>query len=91
MPATGYRAAMGYGLRTMVTTVFWILLAFSTYLMILRSMDKVYDGPMEALVGIFDLMIEYATPMANTLMIGTLFVSGIVAGVIVEWVGRRWR
>ena len=87
----GYRAAIGYGLRTMVTVVFWILLAFSTYMMILRSMSKVYDGPMEALVGIFDLMIENAAPMASSLMIGTLFASGIVAGIIVEWAGRRWR
>jgi hypothetical protein len=87
----GYRAAIGYGLRTMVTVVFWILLAFSTYMMIMRSMNKVYDGPMEALVGIFDLMIENAAPMANTTMIGTLFAGGIVSGMIVEWVGRRWR
>ena len=45
-------------------------------MMIIRSMNKLYDGPMEALVGIFDLMIENAAPMANTLMIATLFVSG---------------
>lgn len=87
----GYRASIGYGLRTVVTIVFWVLLLISTYMMIFRSMKKMYGGPMEAIVGTFDLMIDNARPMANPVMIGALFVSGIITGVIVEWVGRRWR
>jgi hypothetical protein len=82
---------MGYGLRTTVTFVFWILIAFSTYQMILRSMSLRYGGPMEAIIGIFDLMIEYGQLMATGLMVATLLTGGIVAGVIVEWAGRRWK
>jgi hypothetical protein len=87
----GYRAAIGYGLRTMVTVVLWNLLVFSTYLVILRSMTKIYDRPMEALLGVFDLMIENAVPMADGVMIGTFLAGGVVSGVIAEWVGRRWK
>lgn len=87
----GYGAAMGSGLRTTLTFVFWILLAFSTYQMILRSMNLRYGGPMEAIVGTFDLLIEYGQSMATGLMALTLVTGGLVAGAVVEWAGRRWR
>jgi hypothetical protein len=87
----GYGAAMGYGLRTTVTFVFWIVVGFSIYQMILRSMNLRYGGPMEAIVGTFDLMIEYGQSMATGMMIATLLTGGVVAGAIVEWAGRRWK
>jgi hypothetical protein len=87
----GYGAAMGYGLRTTVTFVFWIVLAFSTYQMILRSMSLRYGGPMEAIIGVFDLMIEYGQSMATGQLGATLLTGGILAGVVVEWAGRRWK
>lgn len=87
----GYRAAIGYGLRTAVTMVFWIMVAMSTWLMILRSMSLRYDGPMEAVVGIFDLMIENAQPLATVAVIATLTAGGMLGGALTEWVGRRWK
>jgi hypothetical protein len=87
----GYRAAIGYGLRTAVTLVFWVLVAMCIYLMVLRSMSLRYDGPMEAVVGIFDLMIENGQPLATLPVIGTLLVGGSLGGMLTEWVGRRWK
>jgi hypothetical protein len=87
----GYRASLGYGLRTAVTVVFWGLLVFSIYEMILRSMKMRYDGPMEALLGAVDLALEHGRAMLNAPVLTTLFTGGILAGLVVEWAGRRWR
>ncbi len=87
----GYRAAIGYGLRTAVTLVFWVMVALCTYLMVLRSMSLRYDGPMEAVVGIFDLMIENGQPLGTLPVILTLLLGGTLGGMLTEWVGRRWK
>lgn len=87
----GYRAAMGYGVRTSVTITFWALLLFSGYEMIIRSTKLRYDGPMEALTAVVDLMLERGRWMATPEVLGTLFVGGILAGLLVEWAGKQWR
>lgn len=86
----GYGEAAGTGIRTSVTILFWLLLGFSIYTMVLRSTKMLYDGPMEAVLAVFDLMlyhgkflIEPATPIA-------LLVGGVIGGVVTEWAGRRW-
>ena len=61
----GYVEAVGFGIRTSVTILFWATLGFSIYEMILRSTKMMYDGPMEALLGVFDLMIYYGTSDDN--------------------------
>lgn len=86
----GYRAATGYGLRTSVTIMFWILIGFSIYEMVKRSTNLRYDGPMEAVLGSFELAMEFAVSMATVPVIGTFAIGGIVAGALAEWVGRRW-
>jgi hypothetical protein len=91
MVGRGYRAAAESGLRTSVTIVFWALLGFSIYIMIDRSMRMMYDGPMEAVLGVFQLMIEYGKKMlVPDVMIAVLF-GGILAGQLTEWVGKRAR
>ncbi len=53
-------------------------------------MNLRYGGPMEAVVGVFDLMIEYVQPMASVKMGAVLLVGGSLAGAISEWTDRRW-
>ena len=56
----GYRSAMGSGIRTAITIAVWAVLVFSIYEMVLRSMNvNRYDGPMEAIVAAFGLMLDY--------------------------------
>lgn len=58
----GYRSAMGSGVRTTITTAIWAVIIFSVYEMVLRSMHvNRYDGPMEAVVAAFGLMLDYGT------------------------------
>lgn len=87
----GYGAAAGSGVRTSVTVVFWALLGFSIYQMVLLSLKKRYDGPFDAIIGIFELMYENGL-IAATVPVGTvLLVGGVLGGWLSEWASRRWR
>jgi len=86
----GYREAINTGLVTALILVFWALLAFSLYFMIKKSMRMMYDGPMEAVLGVFQLMFDYGKMLLVPDMLGVILVGGIVAGLITEWAGKRW-
>ncbi len=86
----GYRASIGYGLRTSVTLAFWALLGFSIYQMLQLALKKRYDGPMEAVVGIFNLMLENGQRMLTPELLITFGVGGVVGGFMAEWASRRW-
>lgn len=87
----GYGEAMGSGIRTAISIAFWALLGFSIYVMVDKSTRMLYDGPMAALLGTFDLMLGYGKMMLTPGVLGTLLIGGIIGGVLAEWGGRRWR
>jgi hypothetical protein len=81
--------ALGSGLRTSVTLAFFCFLGFSTYEMVLQSTKMVYDGPMEAVLGIFEIMVEYLAVAMIPGFVGTLIVGGMIGGLIGEWTHRQ--
>lgn len=87
----GYTTAMGLGVRTSVTIVFWVILGFALYEMVRLSLKKRYDGPMEALVSVFGIMIEYGRVLADVQVIAILLFGGMIGGFLAEFAGRRWR
>ena len=87
----GYYAALGGGVKTGIVMVFFSLLGFSIYEMVLLSMKMRYDGPVEAVLGIFDLMIEYGQLMLRTDLLVTLFAGSALGGWIAEFAGKHWR
>jgi hypothetical protein len=87
----GYQAAIGFGLRTMVQAVLLVVIVFSIYEAVLRSTRMRYDGPMEAVLGMFQFTLEYLNKMATQPMVGTLLLGGILGGVAAEWANRRWK
>ncbi|RAZ87624.1 tellurite resistance protein TrgA [Cereibacter johrii] len=87
----GYWPALGTGVRTVVTGVFLALLGYSLYIMVLRAMRMLYDGPIEALLGVFALMLDQAQLLARPEIVGTLALGGMIAGSVTEWAGRRWK
>ena len=87
----GYADAVGSGLRTSVTLAFFALLIFSTVLMFRETTRMSYDGPMEAVLGVFELMLEHGRKMLTPGGLGVLVVGGALGGVLTEWAARRWR
>lgn len=85
----GMVAGAGSGFRTSATILFWCLLAFSVLEMVKNSTKKIYDGPMEAVLAIFEIMMKYGRMALTPEVLGTLAVGGILGGMLAEWVGRR--
>jgi hypothetical protein len=87
----GYGRSAGFGLRTSATLVFWALVVFSVYEMIVRSTKMRYDGPMEALVGVFDLMLQHGVLVLTVPVLAVLAAGGVLGGWAAEFAVRRWR
>lgn len=87
---SGYGEAAGSGLRTSVTITFFTLLFFSIYLMVKQSFKMVYDGPMDAVLGVFEFMLKYGQMMLVPDVLAVLALGGILGGLVAEWAGRRW-
>lgn len=87
----GYGASAGFGMRTSVTFVFWTVLVFSIYQMVGLAMKMRYDGPMDAIIGIFELMFENGKIALTVPVLVSLGVGGILGGWLAEWASRRWR
>jgi len=86
----GLRASIGGGLTTAAAMVFWGLLIHSIVEMIKLSLRKHYDGPVEAVIGAFQLALDFGKTIATPDVIITLVVGGILGGWLTEWVARRW-
>ncbi|MEM8632189.1 MAG: TrgA family protein [Pseudomonadota bacterium] len=82
--------SLSSGLLTSVSIVFWGLLLFSIREMILQSMKRVYDGPTEAIVAVFEIAFDYGKTIADPGIIGTLLVGGFIGGLVTEWASRRY-
>jgi hypothetical protein len=86
----GYSGAIGYGLTAGAALAFWALFLSSFTEMILRSLDKRYQGPMEAVVSVFQLSMDYALVMGTSVIITTWLAGSIIGGMIVEWFAQRF-
>ena len=86
----GFVPAIGYGLTTVFATTFWCLLVWSGYEMVVRATRGRYDGPMEALFGMSDLIIEYAALMVTPAAVGSAVIGAFVCAMVTEFVSHRW-
>jgi hypothetical protein len=87
----GWNAAISYGLTTTVSLVVTGVFLHSFVEMVRLSLRRMYEGPVEGLVAVFGMMVEYLALMAKTDVIATLLLGGLIAGLATEWAGRRWR
>ncbi|WP_343082378.1 TrgA family protein [Ostreiculturibacter nitratireducens] len=86
----GYGAALGGGARATLAIVFWCLVIFSGNEMVKMSIRHRYDGPMDAIVGAFEISLEYGRMILVPDVIGILLIGGMLGGLLVEWASRRW-
>ncbi|WP_373352746.1 TrgA family protein [Pseudoroseicyclus sp. CXY001] len=87
----GYVTAVGVGLTTAAALALWSLFLFSFAQMIDRSLDKRYDGPVEALVDVFRFMWENAQIVAVQEVLLALAIGGALIGMLVEFTSHHWR
>ena len=81
----------GAGIRTSAVLLFYALLVHSIYQMLVLSTRNRYDGPMDALVGIFEQASAYGLmAVTSVTVMGILLVGGVLAGWFSEWAAQRW-
>jgi hypothetical protein len=88
---TSLLGAVSYGLTTVVLAAFAALFLHSVVLMLRQAWRKLYDGPVEATVAVFDLMLKNGLVVATPGILASLIAGGILAGVLTEWAGRNFR
>ncbi len=87
----GISAAISNGLTGTATMVLWCLFVHACNEMVARSMRRVYDGAMEALVAIFEIGLEFGVYLVNLQVIVILLVGAVLSGWFTEIAARRWR
>lgn len=86
----GYVPATGFGLTTIFATIFWCLLVWSAYEMIRRAVRGRFEGPVEALLGMSDLMLDYATLLIAPAVVGSAVIGSMICATITEYFSHRW-
>ncbi|WP_298358363.1 TrgA family protein [uncultured Litoreibacter sp.] len=86
----GYKDAVSTGLYAVACSMFFTCLLFAITEMIKRSTKLRYDGPMEAIVAMFGLVIEYGAMFLHPPILGALLVGGVVIGIAAEWAEKKW-
>ncbi len=87
----GWSAAISYGVTTTVALVVVGVFLHSFAEMVRLSLSRRYEGPIEGLVAVFGMMVDYFVLMAKRDVMVFLAVGAVVAGLVTEWAGRRWR
>lgn len=91
LPGKGYATAAESGIRTSATALFFCLVLWSLYIMLVQSTRLRYDGPMEAITAMFELVGENGALLfsdAQGPMV--LLIGGILGGFLTEWASRRF-
>jgi len=87
----GYYMALGSGIKASAVMVLIALFIFSTYRMLENAFRRQYDGPMDAIVGIFEEALEYGVVLGQADVLAVLCVGGALSGLLTEWAAKRWK
>jgi hypothetical protein len=87
----GMTSAINNGVTSVVALTIVGLLVQSTNEMVRLSFARRYDTPIEAIAAIFEIALGYGAIMMELQVILSLVFGGVVAALVAEMVGRRWR
>lgn len=87
----GWMQGISAGLTGLFALLIWVFVLLSLYEMIGRSLDKRYKGPVDAIVGMFDIALEYARNVWYWPLIGLLLGGAAVVGLVAEAITPRAR
>ena len=83
-------SSIGHGLSAMAAVLFWVVLINCISEMLRLSLRKQYDGPLEAILGVFKLALEYGQLLGTTEIISVMLIGGVVGGIICGWAAHKW-
>lgn len=86
----GYMEGFSAGLTGIGALVFWALFLQSLNEMLKLALQRRYEGPIEGIVAIFEIAVDYGMRMLNVELIAVLLIGGLVTGLAAEWASRRW-
>jgi len=86
----GYTSGLGNGITGVLAMVFWISFVMSAMDMISKSMRRSYDGPVEAIVNVFEIMLEYALELYTNEVGMVLAIGAVAAGLFTEFFAKRF-
>jgi hypothetical protein len=87
----GYVEAAGSGIKTAVVLAVVALFLLALREMLDNSVKMRYDGALEAILDIFQTMARRSEALLSMGVVGTILLGGIIAGLITENAGRRWK
>jgi hypothetical protein len=90
-PGGGLTPAINNGLTGMAVMVFWGLFVQSTNEMVALAMRHRYEGPLDAILGIFEIGMKYARVLMVPNIIATLLIGGVLAGMACQYASKKWR
>ena len=86
----GYYKSVGAGMKAAVITAAWALFVFAFEEMLRQTLRNVYKGPMEAVVDVARLFVEFGSYLFYPDVIAVLLIGGGLAGMLTEWAAKRW-
>lgn len=86
----GWTNAINTGVYGMAVALFFTLLTFAIGEMVKRSMRFQYDGPMDAIVGMFGIVLEYGVLLLTPHILATILIGGAITGIVAEWAENKW-
>ncbi|MGR3364505.1 MAG: TrgA family protein [Maritimibacter harenae] len=79
------------GITSSVAQAFLVLFTFAVVLMTERALRNSYRTVMEAVVGVFEAMMDYSDKIVHVEIIGAIVLGGAVVGLLTAWVARHTR
>lgn len=86
----GMVQAANAGMRTALVMVLLGLLVFSTEEMIVLAFRRSYDTPLDAIIGVAQLAINFVWTLLHPEVLAVIFGGGALVGLLAEWTRRRW-
>ncbi len=87
----GYVEAAGSGIKTAVVLAVAALFLLALREMLDNSVKMRYDGAMDAILDVFQTMAKRSEALLSLGVFGTILFGGIIAGLLSENAGRRWK
>lgn len=89
-PGLTLTESLSTGLKGALVATFWTLMAAASYTMLKRSMRMMYDGVMDAVLGVFQQLVDFGALTFSPGVLGVVGIGGMMVGALARGASRRW-